>query len=266
MSSSPLMFSVIMGVHKLHEHLGAAISSILDQDYDNLEFIICVNGEARGGKQFIVDLCRGDPRVRIIESEIGQLAYILNLMADSALGSWLVRMDSDDVSKPERLSTLHGAILASDCEILGSAAELIDDNGRLVGKALRPLDGREIRARMKWSTPFIHPTVAIKREVLFSLRGYNAGFVTEDIDLWLRAERAGVKMRNLDVPLLQYRLHSGQVSRSNLVYAEGAGHRVREFFVRPTLHSFTGAMAAVGKCLIAPILLRRMFGQNGQAN
>ena len=245
-TSANKIFTVIMAIHEINEFV-------------DFEFIICLNGNALHSRDLVRKFCRYDGRVRLLESRIGQLSYLLNLMADCATGEWLVRMDSDDLSHSERLAVLRHHIESHECEIVGSAAELIDGRGKVVGLATCPIDSASIHRKLISGNPFIHPTVAIKFEVLKRLRGYNSGFVTEDIDLWLRASRNGVKMSNIGAPLLQYRLHNSQSSRSILVYAEGAGLRVRELFIHPTISTLTATCIAIIKVVLAPVLVQRIF-------
>lgn len=252
-------FSVVMGVHKIHEHLKAAIESILKQSFEDFEFLICVNGEARSDIEFLRDLTHNDSRVRIIESDIPQLAYVLNRLADEASGAWLVRMDCDDISLPTRLAAIADAVDANLGDIIGSGADLIDGKGSIIGMLQPPLTHSAIVRKMRTATPFIHPSIALRRSVLVDLRGYLGGFVTEDIDLWLRANRAGIRMANLEMRLLQYRVHTSQSSRSLAVYAEGAGHRLREFFLCPSAEAFYALTVSIGKACAGRLLLRRMF-------
>jgi hypothetical protein len=124
-------------------------------------------------------------------------------------------MDADDVSYRERLDR-QVAVLESDGRIalVGASAETIDGNGRHVGWRYTGHSEWPIERRLLWRNQFIHPTVAFRREAILSVGGYDERVVRlEDWELWLRLVGRATLV-NLPEPLLQYRLHAGQHSRS----------------------------------------------------
>lgn len=66
--------------------------------------------------------------------------------------------------------------------------------------------------------PLAHPSVMVRSATLRGLSGgaYQPGWVdVEDLELWQRASRAGVKMDNLSRVLLRLRKHGGNVSSAD---------------------------------------------------
>jgi len=220
-----------------------AIESVLSQDDPDFQFLISANACSDELWHQLHDLVGNDPRVRLFRSEIGQLSFNLNVLADNATGDYVVRMDSDDVSEIHRVRRLRRAIAESWPDIIGSCVSLIDESGSMVGRMELPIKGADIVKALPKSTVFCHPSVAIRRQFLKDIRGYLGGFASEDTDLWLRATRAGAKMQNLSEPLLRYRVHSTQSIGSRAGYAEVAGLWLREFLLSPS--SFTGKGLAV---------------------
>lgn len=250
----PVTFSVVLCVNKQQPWLNEAIESILSQNDGDFEFLIAANACTDELWERLQTFTAPDARVRLFRSDIGQLAFNLNLLADKAQGEYLVRMDADDISEPDRILCLRQALSDSQLDILGSAVFLIDENGREVGHMNFPETTAEIRRVFPWRTVFCHPSVAIKRSFLLSLRGYLGGFVSEDTDLWLRAIHAGARMGNLSKPLLRYRVHSQQSLASRKGYAEVAGHWLRELLIAPSWYTFSGFCIALAKSLFTPIL------------
>jgi glycosyltransferase involved in cell wall biosynthesis len=241
--------SVLLCVHASNPWLPAAIYSVLNQTHRYFEFLIAANACSDDLWNELQGLVASDPRVQLFRTEIGQLSFNLNVLADRASGEYLIRMDSDDLSEPNRLEVICKELTREPVDILGSAVTLIDGSDEVVGSMEFPLSKSEILRAIWFRTVFCHPAVAIRRSFLLSQRGYLGGFSSEDTDLWLRAVRAGASMRNISVPLLRYRVHSGQSISSGGGYAEVAGHWLREFLLSPGWFHFKGLVVALYKTL-----------------
>ena len=104
-TEKPLV-SVIMGVYNTKpEYLKQAVESILAQTYDNLEFVIVDDGNRKDEIiSYLHRIKQSDNRVKIIvnEENIG-LTRSLNKAIDHSRGKYIARMDSDDISLPDRL-------------------------------------------------------------------------------------------------------------------------------------------------------------------
>ena len=239
-------------VNRSNPHLRAAIASVLTQTYGNFEFLIGANACS---DEFFEELkcVAADPRVRFFRTRMPQLAFTLNYLAEQATGSWLVRMDADDVCEPHRFFRLMQAIDAGDHDVIGSWATLIDERDRVIGRFAPPGDMRGIRRKLLFSNPIAHPTVAFSRDFLLKMRGYLGGYVSEDLDLWMRAIRSGSRLTNIEEPLLRYRMHDGQASRSRLGYAEAAAHWHRELLFSPSCYNALGWLIASSKAILMPL-------------
>lgn len=249
--------SVVMCVHRSHRWLPDAIRSVLEQEDRDFEFLIMANACKEELWDELQVLIAADPRVRLFRTAIGQLAFNLNLAANHARGSYLVRMDADDVCEPHRFGRLRSALAACPVDILGSAVTLIDEQGRMIGTADYPLDHADIMRHMTVRTVICHPAVVIRRQLLLQLRGYLGGLASEDTDLWLRAQRAGARFANLPERLLRYRIHPQQATADRAGYAEVASHWLRELLIQPRWFAAEGLAVALAKWAISPILQRR---------
>ncbi|MDR6586838.1 WblT protein [Herbaspirillum sp. BH-1] len=248
--------SVILCVHRANPWLQHAIDSVLEQSDGDFEFLIAANACSDEFWEQLQAVGRGDPRIRLIRTSIGQLAFNLNVLADMAHGQYLVRMDADDVCAPTRIATLRAHLANDPLDILGSAVCLIDGHGHQVGLMQFPESREQIVAALKRRTVFCHPAVAIRRQFLLEMRGYLGGFHSEDTDLWLRASRHGARMANLPDVLLSYRLHDSQSISSGAGYAEVSAHWLREFLSKPGWYTLQGLMIALGKAVCKRFLPR----------
>ena len=240
-----------MCVHRAHPWLAAAIDSVLDQDDTDFQFLIAANACTNELWHELQEYAKHDERVLLFRSEIGQLSFNLNMLVDRATGDYVVRMDSDDVCEPQRIQKLRRAIAEGQPDIIGSCVSIIDENGSTVGKMELPINNAEIVRALPLRTAFCHPSVAIRRRFLIDIRGYLGGFASEDMDLWLRAKRAGAIMHNLPERLLRYRVHGTQSIGSRTGYAEVTGLWLREFLLAPSVFTAQGLSISLFKALFA---------------
>lgn len=247
--------SVLFCVNRSNPHLRAAINSVLMQTHEDFEFLIGANACS---DEFFAELSgiTADPRVRIFRTQLPQLAFTLNYLVEQARGNWFIRMDADDVCESHRFARLRQAIDTGEHDVIGSWATLIDANDHVIGQFRPPKETRAIRRKLLFSNPIAHPTVAFSRSFLLQMRGYLGGYVSEDLDLWLRAVRSGARLVNIDEPLLRYRMHLGQVSRSRLGYAETAAHWQRELLLAPSFYNALGWCIATTKAVVMPLCNR----------
>ena len=199
-----------MGVYNPRnwEIFNLSIQSILNQTYQDFEIIICDDGSDAKTQEMLGNISSLDSRILVIHNESNcGLAYSLNKCLKIANGEYIARMDDDDISYCKRFE-LETDFLNSHLDIawVGCNAELIDGVGKVWGR--RILEEYPTKESLLFNTPFMHPTVMIRRDVLCKAGGYRVARSTrraEDYDLWLRLYAMGYKGANLQEILFQYR-------------------------------------------------------------
>ncbi len=211
--ATPLV-SVLLAARDAETTVAEAVESVLGQTNADLELLVVDDGSVDGTGDVLgaVD----DARLRVIRNrEPLGLAGALNVGLDAARGSYVARMDADDVALPgwlERTPRPHP--LGSD----GGRGRHGDDRPaarrRTLGTVHRmPVGARAVRWAALFSSPFFHPTVLVDRAVLdrHGLR-YDTSFAeSEDYDLWARLLSVA-EGDNVPEPLVCYRKHPGQAS------------------------------------------------------
>src|SRR3954464_774388 len=96
--------SVVMPVHNALPYLDAAVASILDQSFDDFEFVILDDASTDGSTERLREWAARDPRIRLIEEKrnLGP-ALSSERVAREAKAPVVARMDADDVSYSTRL-------------------------------------------------------------------------------------------------------------------------------------------------------------------
>ncbi len=216
------LISVIMGVHNPKDRnvLYSAVQSVLDQSYDNFEFIIWNDGSDADTVCFLNDLPKMDDRIFLAGLNVNRgLAFSLNECIRLAKGKYIARMDADDFSLPDRLAE-QVAFLEEHPEYswCGCAAELFDEEG-IWGFRRMPLEPKPTDY-YRYS-PYIHPSVMFRAEVFDETKGYLETEETlrcEDYEIFMRLTQRGLKGYNLQDALFCYRENRESYAKRKMCY------------------------------------------------
>lgn len=206
--------TVIMSTYncKNYDQLRNSVMSIINQSYSDWEMIIYNDGSKDHGKtsSYIKRLSALDSRIKTIDcSENHGLAYAKNQMIKVAQGDYITAQDDDDVSAPERLKK-EVDFLDSNKEyaFVGTVATVFDDNGTW---GHYDLEEKPTKETFLWNSPFLHPSVMFRHEVLEAAGGYRVSKETmraEDYDLFFRLYAKGFIGYNIQKDLYEYRIEN----------------------------------------------------------
>ncbi len=86
-------------------NLKVAVESVLKQDYDNIELIICDDASTDETKPYCLELCRLNSQIKYIRNETNQGACATrNLGIFAATGKFITGLDDDDEFTSDRIS------------------------------------------------------------------------------------------------------------------------------------------------------------------
>lgn len=197
--------SVTIGIPFLNARrsLATAVRSVFAQTHEDWELLLIDDGSTDGS----IDVVRrvNDPRVRLLADGSNRgLCARLNQIAAMARGTYLARMDADDVMHPERIGR-QLALLRADpsVDLVDTATFTMDEDLTPLGiRGDGPLDARP-EAVLRDGL-LIHPTV-MGRSEWFRRHPYDPVFVrAEDRELWIRT-CATTRCARLGQPLFFYR-------------------------------------------------------------
>jgi glycosyltransferase involved in cell wall biosynthesis len=204
--------SVLLVSRDGERFLDAALDGLAAQTYRDFEVIAVDDGSSDGTAARFEAFAARHPRVRPLRTTGIGLAAALAHAAQHARGELLARHDDDDRSLPERFARQVGYLDAHpEVGVLGTAADVIDAEGRRLSSYPVPLSPGAIRAAARRVPPFVHGSVMMRRDPYRHAGGYRAAFgASQDLDLWFRWP-ADSAMANLAEPLYQWRMHPGSV-------------------------------------------------------
>ena len=161
-------YSVLMSVYikEKPEYLKEAITSILNQTVKTNDFVIVCDGPLTEGlNKVIADFVTtysGLFNVYRLEHNMG-LAKALNNGILQCKNEIIVRMDSDDVSMPDRVEKQMKAMKEKNADIVGSnIIEFVGDISNTGNMRVVPENNEEIIMFAKNRSPFNHPSVMYK--------------------------------------------------------------------------------------------------------
>jgi glycosyltransferase involved in cell wall biosynthesis len=205
--------SVVIPVYNAGKHLIDALGSILDQSYTNWE-MICVNdGSSDSSPDTLERFAKYDSRIQVIHQTNSGIVSALNLGCSRAKGEYICRMDSDDISMPDRLN-YQVSFMQSHSEVvaMGGAILTMDSESQPLGLQQIANEHESIVANLlNRRTGLFHPASMIRASAFRNVGGYRPEYQwIEDHDLWLRLSSVG-KLANTDHILLCYRQHASSV-------------------------------------------------------
>ena len=209
MKKNNIEISILMSVYNQtnHKTLEQAIASMLNQTVSNFEFLIYDDGSCEKEMIFLQELAKKDSRIRLLRGEKNKgLAYGLNQCLKQAKGTYVARMDADDISAPERLQVQKEFLdVHLEYAFVGTNALLFDEQGvwGIRNMAKQP----NAKDFLKYS-PYIHPSVMFRKKILEEVNGYQVSKDTlrcEDYELFMRLYCNGMYGYNIQQSLFCYR-------------------------------------------------------------
>jgi glycosyltransferase involved in cell wall biosynthesis len=199
-----------MPVRNVALFVGQAIESILNQTYTEFEFVIIDDRSNDGTYEILQHYANSDRRIRVFRGEKKGFVACLNQGLKLCLGSYIARMDGDDLAEPNRFELQMGFLLAN--RNIGVCGSWI----RLFGAKNETWHYRQNDEQIKnlmifKRSGFGHNSVILKKEV-YERFPYEAAFeFCEDYRLWCNiVSKSNIKLYNLPKVLTYYRIHDKQ--------------------------------------------------------
>lgn len=202
-------YSVLMSVYAKEkaEYLERSINSVLQQTVKTDDFVVVCDGSLTAELDEVIRKYNSSLNVVRLPQNQG-LGAALDEGLTHCRYDLVARMDSDDVSLPQRCEKELKMFAANPELAICSAglAEFQDDENVLVGKRVLPTEHNAICTYSKKRCPFNHPVVMYRKSAVLAVGGYTSEFLMfEDYPLWVRLLKAGYQSANCDEVLLLMR-------------------------------------------------------------
>lgn len=209
-------FSVLMSVYKGDNPvwLKEALESVFAQTVKPNEVVIVCDG----------------PLTKELEDVLAQYSskiILHRLVKNSGLGEALrqgiekcsypliARMDSDDISLPDRFEKqlLYFEKYPDIAVLSGWIQEIDGDSLQPIAIRKVPCTDLDIKKFIRTRSPFNHMTVMYKKSAILDVGNYQPFHLMEDYYLWARMSAKGYEMANLPAILLNARINSAMYGR-----------------------------------------------------
>lgn len=206
------------------EYVVKAIESItVNQTRRSNEIVLVVDGPVSSELQSLISEYEQSSNfvfkvIRLFENK--GLGNALKIGVEQATNEIIARMDSDDISAPDRFEKQIGYMETHpECDLLGGQiSEFIDVESNVVGIRRVPCSHTKILMWLKGRCPFNHVSAMMRRSRVLACGNYMDWYCNEDYYLWIRMALAGCKFANLPDTL-------GNVRVGKDMYARRGGWR-----------------------------------------
>lgn len=206
--------SILMSVYNGEQFVRKAVESLLIQTYPDFELLVVDDASTDSTHGILEELARHDPRIRVLTNltNLG-LTRSLNIALKHAHGTFVARMDADDIALPHRLEKQVAFFnVHPEVGIVGTWYQFINDAGNVLGKKRPPTNDVQLHRALIRFNPFLHSSTMIRISLLDQVGGYDESYRrAQDYDLWMRCAPL-TKLANLPDILMQKRFTTGMIS------------------------------------------------------
>jgi len=221
--------SILMPVRNEAAFLPAALNSLARQTCRSWELIVVDDGSNDETPAILATAARSDSRINVIRRDGGGLVAALNNGLQACRAPLLARMDGDDICHPRRLE-LQMAYLDNHietglvaCAFRHFPRTTLKQGMQAYEKWQNTLESHNMIMRERFiESPFVHPSIMVRRELIDNAGGYRDCGWAEDYDLWLRLAQAGVRFARLPRTLFFWRDHPERATRTMSEYSPDA--------------------------------------------
>lgn len=206
-----MKYSVLISVYYKEnpEYLKDSIDSMLNQTVKPDEIVLVKDGPLTEALEKAIYDYRDNSILNVIElKENVGLGKALNIGLTKCRNEIVARMDTDDISKPDRCEKqLLKLSQNEEISVVGSVVgEFIGESNNIVAYKEVLESHKSIKKRVKYRNPMNHPTVMYRRKDVITAGNYMHWFLNEDYYLWIRMLQKGFNFSNINEPLVLMRI------------------------------------------------------------
>lgn len=261
------LVSIIIPTYQNEAYITRCLQSVLKQTYRHYEIIIIDDGSTDRTKE-VLEQYIADPKVKYVFKENGGLSDARNTGMQSANGTYIYFLDSDDWIEPQYIEKMVQRAKQTDADIVLSSIVITDgEKETLRSDSLESISDENVR---NFYTPFhFHPIMQNKlfhrRLIIEQKLRFPTGLYYEDVYFFTCAfEKASVVVRSQDA-LFYYFQHDHSIMKQTskkLLDIEAIFHLLMEEYPHFENESWFEYMCV--RHLYFASTLRTIKGKNGQ--
>lgn len=250
------LVSVLIPVYNGTTFLDEAINSVLNNKYPKVEIILVDDGSTDASREKCRQYQKRHSCIRFYGfTKNSGMTRCLNFGIKKAKGTYIARLNQDDIMMPERLHQQVSYLESHpDHVVVGGNIELFTSKTDPLTHITFPVSDEKIRQQWLYLSPFSDPTVMYRKDAWLKTEGYSQYFwPADDVHMWYQLGSIG-KMANLPEIVTKVRWHDSAGSirshRRQMIKTFQVHQWAAEFIASPTLQQrlFWIAQLLAGYC------------------
>jgi len=216
-----MKFSVLISVYKNDNHVffNKALKSVYnEQILKPNQIVIIKDGPLNLKLENVLDNFKKKCKCRLdiiaLKKNVG-LGNALNIGLEECVHEIIARMDSDDISKPNRFKVQLDFIKNNpNVDVLSSFMDEFEGSvENIISIKKLPIEHNKCVKMLKYGCPINHPVTVFKKSKVIEAGGYKDIYLKEDIFLWLRMSAKNNIFGNIQESLLFFRVNKSMYKR-----------------------------------------------------
>ena len=215
-----MSLSVLMSVYRAErpEYLRTALESLVNQTLPADEVVLVEDGPLPDALHEVIAEFRERLHIKSVRlpENVG-LARALNAGLAECSHELVARMDSDDISLPERFAK-QVRFMEHHPDIAASSAALdeFDESGRVFSSRVLPLLHDDLVHFARRRSPLSHAVAIFRKSAVLAVGGYPLFKRSQDVALWSLLIVKGYRLANLPDTLFMVRAGAAFMTRNGL--------------------------------------------------
>ena len=190
------------------------------------------------------------------------LGLALRKGVEECTNELIIRMDSDDISRCDRIEKLYKEIVSGEHDIVGSnITEFINDENNIVSRRVVPEKDDEIKKYLKKRCPMNHVSVIFRKESVQKVGNYESLLYNEDYLLWIKMAQAKMKFYNIQEDLVNVRVGSDMYKRRGGRKYFKSEKKIQDYMLKNKIISISVYITNIIKRYILQVLMTNNMRQ-----
>lgn len=201
--------SVILPVYNGEKYVSEAIESVLNQTYQNIEFIIVNDCSTDGTNRIINRYAELDSRIKVINNKENlKLPKSLNRGFGEATGKYYTWTSADNKYKENAIQKMVSVLETEQYDMVYANFSNVDMEGKKINNVELP------DVAYLWRGNVIGACFLYTKEIAAKVGEYDASlFLAEDYDYWVRIMDSG-RIKHITDNLYWYRIHAESLTET----------------------------------------------------
>lgn len=215
-----ILISIIIPMFNAESYIIETISSIIKQDYEHKEIIICDDGSTDNSADIIKELTIKNDSIKYLYQTNSGAPAARNMGLKESKGDYVIFFDSDDIMVEKALTNLIKIINSDDYDLIIGEYLILDENSKVRTKKVNIQNNKFYRNNLVEyeDIVFIDPLPGNKMYKKKYLLENNLFFedlkIGQDLNLFLRCLGNEPKIKLVENTLFYYRVSNTGISRT----------------------------------------------------